>query len=66
MVWRTIPWTRLVGVALVALLALLAPVMPEIALAACAAVVVAGVAATDRRPHPEAQAAPPAVAEPAP
>ena len=66
-VWRTIPWTRLAGAAVLALLALLAPVIPEIALAACAVVVVAGVAATDRRPHPEARAAaPPAVAEPAP
>ena len=65
--WRTIPWTRLVGVGLLALMALLAPVIPEIALAACAAVVVAAVAATDRRPHPDAQAAAtPAVAEPAP
>ena len=47
--WRTIPWTRLAGVAVLALLALPAPVIPEIALAACAAVVVAAVAATDRR-----------------
>jgi low temperature requirement protein LtrA len=55
--WRTIPVTRLAGVAVLGLLALLAPVIPEIALAACAAVVVAVVAATDRRPHPDAQAA---------
>jgi len=63
--WRTIPWTRLAGAAVLALLALLAPVIPEIALAACAVVVVAAVAATDRRPHPGAQAATPsALAEP--
>jgi len=61
--WRTIPVTRLAGIAVLALLWLLAPVIPEIALAACAAVVVAVVAATDRRPHPDAQAAPSAVAE---
>jgi len=61
--WRTIPVTRLAGIAVLALLALLAPVIPEIALAACAAVVVAVVAATDRRPHPDAaQAAPPSAA----
>ena len=63
--WRTIPWTRLAGAAVLALLALLTPVIPEIALAACAVVVVAAVAATDRRPHPGAQAATPsALAEP--
>ena len=63
--WRTIPVTRLAGIAVLALLALLAPVIPEIALAACAVVVVAAVAATDRRPHPGAQAATPsALAEP--
>jgi low temperature requirement protein LtrA len=50
--WRTVPWTRLAGLAVLALLALTVPVLPEIALAACAAVVVAAVAATDRRPHP--------------
>jgi low temperature requirement protein LtrA len=49
--WRVVPWTRLVGVAVLALLALAAPVLPEIALAACAAAVVATVAAADRRPH---------------
>jgi len=32
-------------------------VLPEIALAACAAVVVAVVAAADRRPHPDLPAA---------
>jgi low temperature requirement protein LtrA len=49
--WRVVPWTRLVGVAVLALLALAAPVLPEIALAACAAAAVAMVAAADRRPH---------------
>ena len=47
-VWRTVPWTRLAGIAVLALLALAVPVLPEIALAACAAAVVAVVAALDR------------------
>jgi low temperature requirement protein LtrA len=52
--WGIIPCTRLAGIAVLALLALAVPVLPEIALSACAAVTVAAVAATDRRPHPEA------------
>ena len=56
--WRTVPWTRLAGLAVLALLALTVPALPEIALAACAAVVVAAVAATDRRPHPGDAAVP--------
>ena len=47
-VWRTVPRTRLAGIAVLALLALAVPVLPEIALAACAAAVVAVVAALDR------------------
>ena len=47
-VWRTVPWTRLAGIAVLALLGLAVPVLPEIALAACAAAVVAVVAALDR------------------
>jgi low temperature requirement protein LtrA len=56
-VWRTVPWTRLAGIAVLGLLGLAVPVLPEIALAACAAAVVAVVAALDRvavatRPRP--------------
>jgi low temperature requirement protein LtrA len=47
-VWRTVPWTRLAGIAVLGLLGLAVPVLPEIALAACAAAVVAVVAALDR------------------
>jgi low temperature requirement protein LtrA len=47
-VWRTVPWTRLAGIAVLAVLAFAVPVLPEIALAACAAAVVAVVAALDR------------------
>ena len=47
-VWRTVPWTRLAGIAALGLLGLAVPVLPEIALAACAAAVVAIVAALDR------------------
>ena len=50
-VWRVVPWTRLAGIAVLALLALAVTALPETGLAACAAAVVAGVAATDRRPH---------------
>ena len=57
-IWRTVPWTRLAGVAVLALLALAVPVLPEIALSACAAVTVAAVAATDRRSHPGDAAVP--------
>jgi low temperature requirement protein LtrA len=46
-VWRTIPWSRIAGVAAVALLALASAALPEIALGACAAAVVAVVAAAD-------------------
>jgi low temperature requirement protein LtrA len=55
--WRTIPWTRLAGVAVLALLALAVPVLPEIALAACAAVTVTAVAAADRHPATDRQPA---------
>jgi low temperature requirement protein LtrA len=48
-VWRVFPWTRVAAVAVLALLALAVPVLPEIGLAACVAVVVALVAAADRR-----------------
>ena len=56
-VWRTAPWTRLAGLAVLGLLGRAVPVLPEIALAACAAAVVAVVAALDRvgaptRPRP--------------
>jgi low temperature requirement protein LtrA len=63
--WRIVPWTRLVGIAVLALLALAAAALPEIALAGCAAAVVAVVAAADRRPHPaEPTAATSAAAQP--
>jgi low temperature requirement protein LtrA len=62
--WGIFPWTRLAGIAVLALLALAAGVLPEIALAACAAVVVAMVAANDRRAHrSEPKEAPSAAAE---
>jgi low temperature requirement protein LtrA len=51
-IWRTIPWSRIVGVAVVALFALAAATLPEIALGACAAAVVAAVAASDHRGPP--------------
>jgi len=51
-IWRTIPWSRIVGVVVVALLALVAAALPEIALGACAAAAVAAVAATDHRGPP--------------
>ena len=54
-VWRSVSWTRVAGIAVLALLALAARAVPELALAACAAAVVAAVAATDRLPwlrHP--------------
>jgi low temperature requirement protein LtrA len=53
-VWRTVSWPRLTGVAVLALLGLAATAIPELGLAACAAGVVAAVAATDRLPgvHP--------------
>jgi low temperature requirement protein LtrA len=51
-IWRTIPWSRIVGVVVVALLALVAAALPEIALGACAVAVVAAVAATDHRGPP--------------
>ena len=47
-VWRTVPWTRLAGIAVLGLLGLAVPVLPEIALAACAAAVAAVVAGLDR------------------
>jgi low temperature requirement protein LtrA len=50
MVWRSLSWPRLAGIAVLALLALAADVIPALALAACAAVVVTAVAASDRLP----------------
>ena len=57
-IWGSVPWNRLAGIAVLALLALAARTVPELALAACAAIVVVGVAAADRlpwRPHPAAR-----------
>lgn len=57
-IWGSVPWTRLAGIAVLALLALAARTVPELALAACAASVVVGVAVADRLPwlpHPEAR-----------
>jgi low temperature requirement protein LtrA len=45
--WRMIPWRRVIGVAVLALLVLAAAALPQVALAACAAAVVAAVAASD-------------------
>ena len=50
--WRSVPWSRIVGVVVVALLALASAALPEIALAACAIVVVVAVAASDHRGPP--------------
>jgi low temperature requirement protein LtrA len=49
-VWRSVSWPRLAGIAALALLALDSRAIPALALAACAAAVVAAVAATDRLP----------------
>jgi low temperature requirement protein LtrA len=46
-VWRTVSWARLGGVAVLALLGLLAPHVSVLVLAACAAAVVVGVAVAD-------------------
>jgi low temperature requirement protein LtrA len=51
-IWRTIPWSRVVGAVVIALLALAAGALPGIALAACAVAVVAAVAASDHRGPP--------------
>jgi len=54
-VWRSVSWPRLAGIAVLALLALTARAIPALALAACAAAVVTAVAVTDRLPwlpHP--------------
>jgi low temperature requirement protein LtrA len=51
-IWRTIPWSRVVGVAALALLAFAAAAIPRVALAACAVAVVAAVAASDHRRSP--------------
>jgi low temperature requirement protein LtrA len=48
-IWQNISWNHLAGIAVLALLAATAGVLPEVALAACAGIVVAVVAATDRR-----------------
>jgi low temperature requirement protein LtrA len=55
-VWRTLSWPRVAGIAVLALLGLAARTIPELGLAACAAGVVAAVAASDRLagPHPAA------------
>jgi low temperature requirement protein LtrA len=49
-VWRTVSWPRVAGIAVLALLALAARAIPALALAACAAALVTAVAATDRLP----------------
>jgi low temperature requirement protein LtrA len=49
-VWRSVSWPRVAGIAALALLALAAKAIPELGLAACAAGVVATVAASDRLP----------------
>jgi low temperature requirement protein LtrA len=49
-VWRSVSWPRLAGIAVLGLLALASRAVPALALAACAAAVVAAVAATDRLP----------------
>jgi low temperature requirement protein LtrA len=51
-IWRTIPWERIVGVAALVLLSLAAAALPQVALAACAIAVAAAVAATDHRGPP--------------
>jgi low temperature requirement protein LtrA len=53
-IWQTVSWPRVAGVAVLALLGLAATAVPELGLAACAAGVVAVVAACDRLsgPHP--------------
>jgi len=56
-VWRSVSWPRVAGIAGLALLALASKAIPDLALAACAAGVVAAVAVTDRlpwRPRPAA------------
>ncbi len=66
-IWRSVPWTRVAGIAVLALLALAARAIPELALAACAAAVVAAVAATDRLPwlhHQQQSYDPPSPAAP--
>ncbi|MGH3419975.1 MAG: low temperature requirement protein A, partial [Streptosporangiaceae bacterium] len=58
-VWRSVNWPRLAGIAVLALLAPAAHAIPALALAACAAALVVAVAATDRLPwlpHPAEQA----------
>lgn len=49
-VWRTVPPSRVAGIALLALLALAASSIPELGLAACAAAVVLAVAVSDYIP----------------
>jgi low temperature requirement protein LtrA len=49
-VWRSVSWPRVAGIAVLALLGLAAAAIPELGLAACAAGVVAAVAASDRLP----------------
>ncbi len=53
-IWHTVSWPRVAGVAVLGLLGLAATAIPELGLAACAAAVVAVVAACDRLsgPHP--------------
>jgi low temperature requirement protein LtrA len=51
-IWRTVPWTRLAGVAALALLAFASRSVPGLALAGCAAAVVIAVAASGRVPAP--------------
>jgi len=61
-VWRTVSWPRLAGIAGLALLALAAGAIPALALAACAAVLVIAVAASDRLPWPPRPAESPGLA----
>ncbi len=49
-VWNSISWPRLAGIAGLALLALASKAIPALALAACATALVAAVAVTDRLP----------------
>jgi low temperature requirement protein LtrA len=63
-VWRTLSWPRLAGIAALGLLGLAAGAIPALALAACAAALVIAVAVSDRlpwvpgQPEPAPQASP--------
>jgi len=53
-IWRTVPWSRIIALAVLALLGLAAPHVSALALSACAAAVVIAVAVTDRVQHDDA------------